>query len=879
MMYTTTKANRTVKSVPIYEGKNLFFSQSADKLASRIHDKNFINLRLKMLSRLGVRSIFLLATPPDGLPEGDTMAILYRLLEEAGFHLDFCDPNLLETRDMEQVFHFCNNMKDWMQKGSGILMCTPENMQKSQYLSCMLLMTASQGKGEFFSLSSIKSLTTSILDRPINLIRDRIIYDYEEYLLRRASSSPSILSVLKPSKKSSVKPLKRNQEVSLGFLESDSKHLSANRKIDDKRRHRKDPAHRRGALMAKNTEKNSKSAEQHSKANGRHEAFRTSRYTIRVKLLTIISSIIFASLGTMIYFTSKYFGAESGIRIQENNLNLAQIVGNRIESEMSRIQYNSALAVKSLRRRGASFLAADFFDNNPNYFYVGAGRLRGSVFQTETALYNDVYLRANRLSRDFIKEGFTKNTKYLRQAADGYSAFNASEGDVPILGVVHKKNGKIILVYIQPNPLLRSFQNSGIVDIIVVNSQSELVLHKDSSLLIEHADFSNNPIVKIMLQSPVQAGQNRYTMDKVDYLGSYQRIGDGGLGVIASVEADVVFAPVRRIQQNNLFILAIVLGIAFIIVFYFAKTITTPIQSLLQGAVMIEKGNYDIRLSPVYRDEIGQLTYSFREMGKGLKEREKIKDAFGKFVNKEIADRAMRGELKLGGERKEAAIFFSDLRGFTAVSESLRPEEVVSFLNAYFTKMVQFISYTHGIVDKYIGDAIMAHWGAVGGKGNSTENAIQASLLMRGAVVEFNQEYKGKYPSVNIGIGINTGPVISGQIGSEERLEYTVIGDAVNLASRIEALNKPFATDILISENSAVFVKGLFKLEAMPSIRVKGKEKPQSIYAVVGRNNDPNCPSDMTEVRTLLGIKPRNRTSGKVHHAAEKEEKFQIMVK
>ena len=214
----------------------------------------------------------------------------------------------------------------------------------------------------------------------------------------------------------------------------------------------------------------------------------------------------------------------------------------------------------------------------------------------------------------------------------------------------------------------------------------------------------------------------------------------------------------------------------------------------------------------------------------------------------------MRGEVKLGGERKKAAVFFADLRSFTAMSESLSPEVVVQFLNAYFTDMVDCIVQRHGVVDKYIGDAIMAHWGAIGGQGNRSENAVNAALAMRKALLAFNKQHKGRFPLAKMGIGISTGPVISGQIGSEQRLEYTVIGDIVNLASRIEALNKPFATDLLISENTANEVKGIFKLLPMPTVKIRGKEKPQRIYTVLGRKDDPECLESLAKLRILLGI-------------------------
>ncbi len=290
-----------------------------------------------------------------------------------------------------------------------------------------------------------------------------------------------------------------------------------------------------------------------------------------------------------------------------------------------------------------------------------------------------------------------------------------------------------------------------------------------------------------------------------------------------------------------------------------------------------------MRVIPRTRDEVGILANSFNKMVKGLEERERMKDAFGRFVNKEIAEKALRGEIKLGGEKKECAIFFSDLRGFTAMSEKMKPEEVVEYLNRYFTLMVDIIEKTHGTVDKFIGDAIMATWGSVTSYGNNTENAINAALQMRKVLIEFNKYNKeNNLPLAKFGCGINTGEVISGQIGSEKRLEFTVIGDAVNLASRIEGLNKPFATDILISEDSYQKVKDIFNTVKMPAIKVKGKSKPQHVYCVLGRKEDPDSPKNLEELRKLVGIdwKPQVKEDQEIlDENLTSEEKYEIIEK
>ena len=151
----------------------------------------------------------------------------------------------------------------------------------------------------------------------------------------------------------------------------------------------------------------------------------------------------------------------------------------------------------------------------------------------------------------------------------------------------------------------------------------------------------------------------------------------------------------------------VVLMLSVLFVYFYANSLTNPILKLVDASHEVELGNYHLNLPVGAHDEIGILTNSFNSMTKGLDEREKMKSAFSKFVNKDIAEMAMKGEIKLGGERKYCAIFFSDIRSFTSISEKLEPEEVVEFLNQYMTEMVKCVNNTHGIVDKFIGDAIM----------------------------------------------------------------------------------------------------------------------------------------------------------------------------
>jgi adenylate cyclase len=180
-------------------------------------------------------------------------------------------------------------------------------------------------------------------------------------------------------------------------------------------------------------------------------------------------------------------------------------------------------------------------------------------------------------------------------------------------------------------------------------------------------------------------------------------------------------------------------------------------------------------------------------------------------------------------------VFFSDIRSFTAISEKLSPQEVLEFLNDYMERMVACVISTGGVIDKFIGDAVMAHWGAVESAGSPARdalNAVRASLMMRASLANFNRGRGGeKRPLIRIGCGLNSGHLVAGQIGSDERLEYTVIGGTVSLADKTETFNKVFGTEILITENTWRLVRNCLVTEEMPPVTVNGKNV--RIFAVI----------------------------------------------
>ncbi|MCK4515437.1 MAG: adenylate/guanylate cyclase domain-containing protein, partial [Spirochaetaceae bacterium] len=235
---------------------------------------------------------------------------------------------------------------------------------------------------------------------------------------------------------------------------------------------------------------------------------------------------------------------------------------------------------------------------------------------------------------------------------------------------------------------------------------------------------------------------------------------------------------------------------------------------------------------------VGSVLYRYLVVEK---QRQKVRSIFSRFVSREVVDSILDSgrAIELGGETREVVIFFSDICGFTPLSASMSPADVVEMLNEYFTDMTDIIFRHGGTVNKYIGDAIMAFYGAPVPLPNASERAVRACLDMRTALESFNEkrEQQGK-PAIGIGMGLHKGRVLVGNIGSPRQMEYTVIGDAVNVSSRIEGLTRVLNTDLLISDDVYQDVKDLVTVETFDPTAVKGKSEKIVVHTVTGLRGD-----------------------------------------
>lgn len=304
---------------------------------------------------------------------------------------------------------------------------------------------------------------------------------------------------------------------------------------------------------------------------------------------------------------------------------------------------------------------------------------------------------------------------------------------------------------------------------------------------------------------------------------------DWQTGII--IPEDEFFASVRRNTRIVMIASGILILLAMFLGYIFSRRLARPLSELSHEMDKIQKFDLESEKTIVSSiTDVQNMVVSFYKMRQGLR-------SFGKFVPADIVRQliAQDGDAHLGGEKREMTIHFSDIEGFTTVSESLKPEALVELLAEYLGEMSRIIAEEKGTVDKYIGDAVMAFWGAPQPVPNHAIHAAQAALKCQTRLFELEKKWQAEgKPVFRCRIGLNTGEIIVGNMGSAERLNYTVIGDAVNLASRLEGINKYYGTRIILGETTQRLVKDQFVTRLLDFVAVKGKNEAIRIYELVG---------------------------------------------
>jgi adenylate cyclase len=276
-----------------------------------------------------------------------------------------------------------------------------------------------------------------------------------------------------------------------------------------------------------------------------------------------------------------------------------------------------------------------------------------------------------------------------------------------------------------------------------------------------------------------------------------------------------------------------------------------PLRRLLRGTVLVQQGALETEVPVTSRDEVGELTAGFNSMVKELRSKARIRETFGRYVDPRIVEGLIDQPDRLAGtgDRREMTVLFCDMKGFTSLSEGMTPAGMVRIVNRYLALMSEPVRRNDGIIDKYIGDAIMAFWGPPFSRAEEHSRlACAAGLEQLAALHVFRAElpdltgFRRGIPPIDMRIGVATGEVIVGNIGSDVSMSYTVMGDAVNFASRLEGANKAYGTRFLVSARTAEMAGEVLVFREIDQLLVEGKQEPQHVYEVLGRRGELPLP-------------------------------------
>lgn len=598
-------------------------------------------------------------------------------------------------------------------------------------------------------------------------------------------------------------------------------------------------------------------------------------FPLGVKLALIIGFIVLLSLSAVTFLTSFFISKDVKITAEENNLTINSRSASSVQNELTYIRSNvlqllDLINVSSGGKTSAMAKQAEafFFERNQEIaeIIVFTQYKTSANLVIHNRLRNNRFFTSNEIDFNTTDAFLAENKDYLLRSCAGETiALNASpffKNEIMALLLPYREGGleQSLLILFNLESISSILGTGTVNSSFMINDSADLLCHSESSRIIAGQNVKNHPLISKMRETNQNNAETRQIVfnekdengKKIKYIGAYQKIGIADISIITTVPLNIILEGVRTTRRNNLYLMGIVLCISIVFILIFSRfAISKPLRFLTASAEEIKLGNFNTPLISMLntkrRDEIGILN-------KSTQDEQDFLNTFARFTNRGVAKAIARKEIDFEPHLKDVSIFFSDIRGFTAISDGFKnrfgeesPREIIGFLNDYMSRMVNCVTISGGTIDKFEGDAIMAVWGILRDEDLSFEqlpdgnpekqkkaeehrihvqqdaiNAIRGTIAMRYALMQYNKdaeaftkahehETKAKYkPHIRIGCGINTGRATCGIMGSEDKMEYTAIGDSVNFASRTESSNKPCGTDILITQDTYDLLKKNF---------------------------------------------------------------------
>lgn len=382
--------------------------------------------------------------------------------------------------------------------------------------------------------------------------------------------------------------------------------------------------------------------------------------------------------------------------------------------------------------------------------------------------------------------------------------------------------------------------------LFVVDEELRILAHPDPARAHALASAADEPLLEDMqagrtLHNQISTTGERVRADGSRVVGTAIRLDSRPWALVAQVPAEIAYAPITALRNVVIATVTVAALVALVAAFLLARRITSPLDQLSRFASDIARRDFTSRVSIETSDELAVVGRAMSQAAADLEQSEhrirrelEIRSDLGRYLSAELVDKVVRREqdMELGGQRREITVMFADVVAFTPLTEKLPPEQVVQILNELFTIVTEIVFRHGGTVDKFIGDCVMALWGAPTAQPDHAARALEAAEEIVSWLEVGNASWEEKYGvSVRIAIGINSGEAVVGNVGSESRMEYTAIGTTVNLAARLEAIARP--QQILISEATARAAGEGFQLVPAGQRSLAGHTEPLSLYELV----------------------------------------------
>ena len=474
------------------------------------------------------------------------------------------------------------------------------------------------------------------------------------------------------------------------------------------------------------------------------------------------------------------------------------------------------------------------FKNHINRFWAWIRSLRIPIFIKLTALSTLlIFVVISTISFSMLSKQKKQFTGQLVSLGESMVSIAASNAPDKLLG------GEDLALFQLVNNIA---QNDQVIYAIITDENDIIKAHSN----IEEVNKAYSPPKNIMfLNKTSDAKVSSFIQDGKEILFfekpiTYQKLNVGKVRLAISQKK--ILQNIRNAKIFILVLTVIIIILGILLSLGLSRYFSNPIMKLRESTKALGMGNFDHRVSINRNDELGDLGSAFNKMAEDLALKEKIKDSFGRYVTPEIVDLILANPDNqwMKGSEVEATVLFVDIRGFTTLSEDKEPESIVELLNDYFARVTDIVVKHGGHINKFVGDGAMAVFGTPVPTPQHAEAAVMAALDIQEEIARLDREKKMEDVAIQVGIGVNSGAMVAGNLGSQRKMEYTVIGDNVNVASRLTSRAK--AGEILISRQTyeSIKNKSSLKIEKRRIASVKGRKMKIAIFNVLSLEEDQN---------------------------------------